>query len=156
MGRNLNHRPIIHFPSIEIVVRHRKDHDCPSHQTAEIHMRRIRIDALREKAEDEDNNAIADSKGIEQHAPDPRHVEGTPDQLISLPGVTGHLIGRSDRPANTVPEEEGLGEKVGSVQAAHADGDDIVECCGGADVDQTDGAGDASHDPDCVDGNSRV
>jgi len=119
-------------------------------------MRSIRVDALREKAEDEDNNAVADGKCIEQHAPDPRHVERTPDQLISVPGVTGHLIERSDRPADTVPEEEGLGENVGSVQAAHGDGDDIVECCGGADVDQADGARDASHDPDSVDGNSRV
>lgn len=53
-------------------------------------------------------------------------------------------------------EEEGLGENVESVQAAHVDEDDIVECCDGVDVDQIDGAGDASHDPDCVDGNSRI
>ena len=144
--RNLHHRTRIHLPRIKIIIRHRKNHHRPRHQTAEIHVRRVRIDHLRKEAENKHDDAVADAEAIQKNAPDSGHVEGTPDEFVGVPGCVGHLGGVPDGAAEAVPEEEGFGEDVGGVEGADADGEDVVEGGGGADVYEADGAGDAGHD----------
>ena len=147
---DFNHGSRIHFSRVKVVIRHRKDHHRPRHQAAKVHMRRVRIDDLRKEAEDEDDDAVADAEAVEEDAPDARDVEGAPDELVGVPGRVGHLVGVPDRAADAVPEEEGLGQDVGCVEAADADGEDVVEGGRRTDVDEADGAGYAGHDQDCV------
>ena len=47
-----------------------------------------------------------------------------------------------DGTRTSAPEEEAFGDDVGGVEAADAEGDDVVECGGRADVDEADEAGD--------------
>ena len=150
MRRNLNHRPIIHLPRINNIIPHRKKHNRPRHQTAKIHLRRIRLHNLREKTKHKHNNPIPHPKPIQQDPPDPRYVEGAPDQFVGVPGGVCHLGWGADCAPDAVPEEEGFGEHVGGVETADADGDYVVEGGGGTDVDEADGAGDAGHDYDGV------
>ena len=98
-------------------------------------MRRIRVHHLREQTKNKHNNPIPDAKRIEQDAPYPRDVEGTPHQLVRMPCATGHLVAVTHGAADAVPEQEGFGEDVGCVETAYADGDDGVEGDCGADVD---------------------
>ena len=111
---------------------------------------------MREEAEDEDNDAVAYPEGIEQDAPDAGDVKWTPDEFVGMPGCTGHLVGVPDVASNAVPEQEGFGEHVGGVEAADAEGNDVVEGGCGADVDEADGARNARHDHDCVHGDGGV
>ena len=113
-------------------------------------MRGIWIDHLREEAEDEDDDAVTHTKRVEQDAPNTRDMEWAPDELVGVPGRTGHLAGVTDRPSDAMPKEEAFDEDVGRVEAADADGDDVVEGCCGTNIDQAYGAGHASHDKDCV------
>ena len=153
---NLHHRSRINFPRIQIVIDNSPQHDRPRHQTAKIHMRRIRIHRLREKAKDEDNDPIPHRKSIQQDPPNPRDVEGSPDEFVGVPGGAGHLVGMPNGAADTVPEEESFGEGVGGVEGADAEGDDVIEGGGGADVDETDDAGNGGHDEDCVHRDGRI
>ena len=148
--RNLYHRPSIQLPRIDIVVGDREDQDSASHQTAPIHMRRIRVHHLREEAEDEHNDTIPNAKRVEQYPPYPRDVEGAPDKLVRMPCGTCHLTAVANRASDAVPEEEGLGKDIGCIETAHADGDDGVKGDCGADVDQANGTGYSGHDCDCV------
>lgn len=145
IGGNLDDRPSIHLSRVKVVVDNGKYHDGPSHQNAEIHMRGIRVGHLWEEAEDEDDDAVPDPKGIEQYAPNSGYVEWTPYQLVRMPGGTSHLIGVSDIPHDTVIEEHGFGEGIGSVQAADTDGNHSIESSGGADIDQADRARHEGH-----------
>lgn len=119
-------------------------------------MRSVWAYCLWREAEDEHDNAVAHPEGIQQSDPDPRHVEWAQYQFVGMPRAAGHLARASDCSANTVPEYEDLGQNSRSVQAADADGNDIVEGRSGAYVDQADGAGHACHDPNRVEGNNRV
>ena len=83
-------------------------------------------------------------------------MEGTPDEFVGVPGCARHLAWVPHVAADAVPEEEGFGEDVGCVEAADAEGDDVVEGGGGADVDEADGAGDAGHDHDCIQGDGGI
>ena len=113
-------------------------------------MRGIGIDHLRKEAEDEDNDTIANTEAVQENAPDTGNVKGPPDELVGVPGRIGHLVGVADGAPDAVPEEEALGEDVGGVEAADADGEDVVERRCRTDVDEADGAGNARHDHDCV------
>ncbi len=119
-------------------------------------MRSVWTDHGREEAENEYDDTISDTKGIEKNTPDTWNVERTPDQFVRVPGSTGHLTLVADRSTGAVPEKKGLGEDVGGIEAADADRDDVVESRCGTDVDQTDSAGNASHDHDCVHGDIRA
>ena len=77
-------------------------------------------------------------------------MKRTPDQLIRLAGIVGS--GVTDRARAAAPEEEGFGDDVGGVEAADAEGDDVVEGGGGADVDEADEAGDEGGDEDGEEG----
>lgn len=83
-------------------------------------------------------------------------MEGAPDEFVGVPGCVCHLGGVKDGAAEAVVEEQGLGEDVRGVEAADAEGDDVVEGGGGADVDEADGAGDGGHDGDCVHGDRAI
>ena len=119
-------------------------------------MRSIRIRHHGEEAEDEDDDAITDTEGVEKDAPHTGDVKGAPDEFVGVPRGAGHLIGVPDRSSDPVPEQEGLGQDVGGVEAADADGDDVVEGGCGTDVYEADGAGNASHDYNCVQWNRRA
>ena len=73
-----------------------------------------------------------------------------------MPDCAGHSRRVADGAADAVIEEEGFGEDVGGVKGADADGDDVVEGGGGADVDEANSAGDARHDHGCAEGDSGV
>ena len=150
IGHDLNHGSRIHLSRVQVVVSHGEHHNGARHETAEVHVRGIRIRHLREEAEDEDDDAVPDAKGVQQDAPDAGDVEGAPDELVGLPRRPSHLARVADRPPDAVPEKEGLGEDVRGVEAADAEGDDVVEGGRGADVYQADGAGDGGHDQDGV------
>lgn len=150
IGCDFNHGSSIHFSCIKIIIRDSKDHDSARHKAAEVHMRSIRVDHLRKEAEDEDNDTVTDAKGVEEDAPNTGDVKGAPDEFIGMPCRTGHLLGVADRSSNTMPKEEGLGEDVGSVEAADTHGNDVVEGCRGTNVDQADGARNAGHYHDCI------
>ncbi len=66
-------------------------------------MRGIRIDHLREEAENEDNDTITHTKGVEQDAPNTRNVKGTPYKFVGMPRGTGHLAGVADRASDAMP-----------------------------------------------------
>ena len=119
-------------------------------------MRSVRIDHLREEAEDEDNDAIPNTKSIEEDAPDPGNVKRAPDEFVSMPRGAGHLAGVTNRSSDAVPKEHSFGEDVGSVETADTNGDDIIESGCGADIDQTNGTRDAGHDNDGIQWNSGV
>jgi len=55
-------------------------------------------------------------------------VERAPDELVGLAGiyVTG-VVGGSDGPCAAAPEKKRFGDDVGCVEAADAEGDDVVE-----------------------------
>jgi len=144
IGCNLNHRSRIYLPGIKTIVDDREDDDSTCHQTSDIHVRSIWVD------ENEENDCIPHTKGIEKDSPDTRDVERTPDQFVRVPGGAGHWARVADRSPHSVPEEERLGEEVGGVEAADADGDNVVERSCGTDVDQADGARTAGHDHECV------
>ncbi len=77
-------------------------------------------------------------------------MEGAPNKLVSFPGITTHLARLSNVATNAAPEEEELGDGVGTVERRDADGQDNVESCSGADVDDTDETRDAGDDVDGV------
>lgn len=112
IGGNLHNWSGIHLSRINVIVNDSKDHYSTCHQTAEVHMRSIRIDHLREEAENEDNDAIPNTESIEEDAPYPGNMKRAPDELVGMPCGTGHLTGVTNRSSNAVPEEESLGEDV--------------------------------------------
>ena len=65
VGGNFYHWSRIHLSRIKVIVNGSEDHNSACHQTAEIHMRSVRINHLREEAENEDNEAIPNTKSIE-------------------------------------------------------------------------------------------
>ena len=75
-------------------------------------MRSVRIDHLREEAENEDNDTIPNTKGIEEDSPDPGNVKRAPDELVGMPRGTSHLAGVTNRSSDAVPKEESLSEDV--------------------------------------------
>ena len=79
-------------------------------------------------------------------------MERAPDQLISLAVIVPDLASLPDAIRAAAPEEEGFRDDVGRVEAADAEGDDVVEGGGGADVDEADGAGDEGGDEDGEEG----
>lgn len=94
------------------------------------------------KTKEEDNNGEPDRKSIHQDAKDTRKTERSPNELIGLAGIireVGHFANSTCAPA---PEEKAFGDDIGSVETADAEGNDIVEGGGGANVDEADETGD--------------
>lgn len=69
-------------------------------------------------------------------------MKWSPNKLISLACISRDVCRFTNSTCTSAPEEKALGNDVRSVETAHAKGDDVVESGGGADVDQTDEAGD--------------
>ena len=84
-------------------------------------MRRIRVHRCREKTEDNDNSPVANRECIESNTQYAGNVEGAPDKLISLPSMAPHLAGFSDIAADAAPEEEKLGDGVGTIKRRDTD-----------------------------------
>ena len=98
-------------------------------------MRGVGVDRCREETEDENDDAVTDPEGIEEDAPYTRDVKGAPDQFVGMPCCIGHLVRVTDGASDAMPQEHGLGDDVGCVEAADADGDHVVEGCCGTNVD---------------------
>lgn len=84
-------------------------------------MRRIWVYRCGEKTEDDDDSPIANRECIECNTPYTGDVEGAPNKLVSLPGMATHLAGFSDIAADAAPEEEELGDGVGTVERRDTD-----------------------------------
>ncbi len=106
----------------------------------------------RPKAKEENNNPKHHRKRIHPHPHRPRQPKRAPDQLIRLAAVVRDVRRPADLARAPAPEEQGLGDDVGGVEAADAEGDDVVEGGGGADVDEADEAGDEGGDEDGEEG----
>ena len=62
-------------------------------------------------------------------------MKRSPDKLVSFACIVRDVCCLSDSTGASAPEEKALGDDVRSVETAHAQGDDVVESGGGADVD---------------------
>ncbi len=78
-------------------------------------------------------------------------MERAPDEDTGFGGIVDAVL-RADAAGAAAVEEKAFGDDVGSVEAGDAEGDDVVEGCGGADVDEADDAGGEGGDDDGVDG----
>lgn len=85
-------------------------------------MRRIRVYRCREKTEDDDYSPIANRECIECNTQYAGDMEGAPYELVSLPGTATHLAGFSNIAADAAPEEEELGDGVGTVERRDTNG----------------------------------
>ena len=144
--RHLHHRPLIHPPRPNHIIKHRKQHHPPRHQHAEIHTLRLHRRRNRPKAKEENNNPKRHRERIHQDAHEPRQPKRSPDELVGLAGII--VRGAEDGARAAAPEQQALGDDVGGVEAADAEGDDVVEGGRGADVDKADEAGDDGRDHD--------
>ena len=76
-------------------------------------------------------------------------MERPPNKLISLSRITLDVRRFTDRTRASAPQQQALGNDVRGVETTDAEGDDVVEGCGGADVDEADKAGDEGCYHDC-------
>lgn len=84
-------------------------------------MRRIRVYRCGEKTEDDDESPIANRECIECNTPYTGDMEGAPNKLVSFPGMATQLAGISNIAADAAPEEEELGDGVGTVKRRDTD-----------------------------------
>ncbi len=150
--RHLHHRPLIHLPRPHHIIKHRKKHHAPRHQDTKIHMRGRHRRRDRPKAKKENNNPKHHRKRIHPHPHQPRKPKRAPNQLIRLAAIIRDVRRLANLTRAPAPEEQGFGNDVGSVEAADAEGNDVVEGGGGADVDEADEAGDEGGDEDGEEG----
>ena len=94
------------------------------------------------KTEKEDDNPKPNRKSIDQDAKDTRKMERSPNELISLAGIVRYVGRFADSTCTPAPEEKALCNYIRGVKTADAEGDDVVEGGGGADVDEADETGD--------------
>ena len=146
--RHLHNRPLIHLPRPHDVIEHRKQDHRPSHQHAEIHRLGLHRRGHGPEAEEENDDPKRDREHIDQDAEDAREVKRPPHQLVGLAAVIRDVGRFPDRARAPAPKEEALGDEVRGVEAADAEGDDVVEGGGGAEVDEADEAGDEGCDYD--------
>ena len=95
----------------------------------------------RPKAKKEDDNPKKHRESIDQDAEDTWKMKRTPDKLISPVRIVRDVGRFANGTCAPAPEEEALCDDVGCVETADAEGDDIVEGGGGADVNEADQAG---------------
>jgi len=124
--RHLNNRPFILFLSPKDIIQHSEQHHRSSHQHAEIHTDSFNRRSDRPKAEEKDNAAENQREQVDRNAPDPWEVKGAPDELSRFAGIVDAVAG-SDAAGDAAVEEETLGDDVGGVEGADAEGDDVVE-----------------------------
>ena len=96
----------------------------------------------RPKAKKENNNPKHHRERIHQDPNNSRKPKRSPNKLVSLAGIVRDVARFADGTGTSAPEQEAFGDDVGGVEAADAEGDDVVKCGGGADVDEADEAGD--------------
>ena len=140
--RHLHNRALIHLPRPHHIVKHRKQNHTPCHQHAKIHTLRRNGRSNRPKAEEENDNPKHHREHIHQDPEDTWKPKRSPKKLVSLAGIVRDVARFADGTRASAPEEEAFGDDVGGVEAADAEGDDVVEGGGRADVDKADEAGD--------------
>lgn len=104
------------------------------------------------KAEKENNSPKDHRPNIDNNTKNTRKVERSPDKLVSLAGIVRDVCRISDSTGTPAPEEKALRDDVRGVETAYAEGYDVVESGGGADVDEADEAGDEGCYDDCEEG----
>ena len=146
--RHLHNRPLIHLPRPHDIIQHRKQNDGPRHQHAEIHSLGLHRRGHGPEAEKENDDPKCDRERIDQDAKDARKMKRPPHELVSRAAIVRDVRRVPDCARAPAPKEEALGDEVGGVEAADAEGDDVVEGGGGAEVDEADEAGDEGCDDD--------
>ena len=101
------------------------------------------------KAKEEDNNTETHCPGVDDDTENAWKMKRSPDKLISLARIICYVCHLSDSTGASAPEEKAFSDNVRSVETAYAQGDDIVERGGRADVDQPDETGDQGYYHDC-------
>ena len=94
------------------------------------------------KAEEENNNPKHHRERIDQDPKDTRKPKRSPNKLVGLAGIVRDVARFADGTRASAPEQEAFGDDIGGVEAADAQGDDVVKGGGGADIDEADEAGD--------------
>lgn len=81
----------------------------------------------RPKAEEEDDNPENHCPSVDDDAKDTRKMERSPNKLISLACTVPNILRFPNITSASAPEEKAFCDDVRSVEAAYAEGDDIVE-----------------------------
>ena len=102
----------------------------------------------RPKAKEENDDPKRHRERIHQDPKDTRKPKRAPKKLVGLAGIVGDVARFANGTRAPAPEEEAFGDDVGGVEAADAEGDDVVEGGGGANVDEADEARDDGCDHD--------
>ena len=89
----------------------------------------------RPKAKEENDNPKRHRERIHQDPKDTRKPKRSPNKLVGFAGIVRDVARFADGTRASAPEEEAFSDDVGGVEAADAEGDDVVEGGGGADVD---------------------
>lgn len=116
----------------------------------------------RPKAKEENNHPKHHGERIHRNAKNARKPKRAPNQLIGFVASIVVVVcvdfrrGVADGACAAAPEKEGFSDDVGGVEGADAEGDDVVEGGGGADVDEADEAGDEGGDEDGEEGDRGV
>ena len=94
------------------------------------------------KAKKENDNPKHHRESIHQNPKDTRQPKRSPNKLISLTGIVCDVARFADGTRASAPKEEAFGDDVRGVEAADAEGDEVVEGGGREDVDEADETGD--------------
>lgn len=116
------HRLDIVFPASHRIVHASNDQHASKHQTRPVHVLRISRNGNREERSDSCHDDVHNRKGVDRNGELPKREAGGRQRLSAQ--ALGHDAGN----AESVAEARGAGEE----------GNDGVECCGRADVDQSD------------------
>lgn len=101
------------------------------------------------KAEKEDDNPENHCRSVDNDTKNARKTERPPDKLVSLASIIRDVCRFTNSIGTSAPEEKALYDDVRSVETTYAEGYDIVESGGRADVDQADEKGDERCYDDC-------
>ena len=89
----------------------------------------------RPKAKEENDDPKRHRERIHQDPKDTRKPKRSPNKLVGFAGIVRDIARFADGTRASAPEQEAFGDDVGGVEAADAEGDDVVEGGRGADVD---------------------
>lgn len=146
---HLHNRPLIRLPRPHSIIEYRKQRNRSRHQNTKIHLRSRDGRRHGPKAKEEYNDPETHSPNVDDNAKKTWKMKRSPDKLVSFACITRDVCHFADSTGTSTPEEKALDDDVRGVETAHAQGDDIVESGGGADVDQTDETGNEGCYDDC-------
>lgn len=118
--------------SPDSIVDHSSNNHTARHQTTVIHRRRLHGTRNRPAAKEEDDHPEQNRDDVDDGTENAGNVERAPYQLALFTDSTVVMclvwrVWRAEGSSHAAVEEEGLGDDVGSVEAADAEGNDVVE-----------------------------